>query len=156
VFQELSVGDNLTAIRLDKHTRAGVLNRRSLRDKAIDLARQVKVDVRRLGSRANELSGGNQQKLAFGRCIDRGRPGVIVMNEPTRGIDVGARAEIYALMRQFCAQGHAVVMASTDLEEVLGVGDLIVTMYRGRLVGSYPKGQASMQQVVTDITHPVS
>lgn len=156
VFQELSVGENLSAIRLDQHTRAGVLNRGSLREKVLDLARQVKVDLRRIGSPAKELSGGNQQKLAFGRCLDRGRPGVIVMNEPTRGIDVGARAEIYALMRQFCSKGYAVVVASTDLEEVLGLADRVVTLYRGRRVGSYPRGQASMQQVVTDITHPVS
>ena len=156
VFQELSVGENLTALRLDRHTRAGVLNRRSLRRKARDLAQQVKVDVARLGSRANELSGGNQQKLAFGRCIDRGQPGVIVMSEPTRGIDVGARAEIYALMRQFCAKGHAVLVASTDLEEVMGLADLVVTMYRGRVVGRYTRAQATMQQVVMDITHPVA
>ena len=156
VFQELSVGENLTALRLDQHTRVGVLHRRSLRDKARDLARQVKVDLGRIGSRANELSGGNQQTIAIGRCLDRGRPGVVVMNEPTRGIDVGARAEIYALMRQFCANGHAVVVASTDLEEVIGLGDSVVTLYRGRRVASYPRGQATMQQVVTDITHPVA
>ena len=154
VFLDLSVRDNLTALRLDQHSRCGVLSRRRLREKALDLARRVKVDLSRVASRAHELSGGNQQKLAFGRCIDRGRPGVIVMNEPTRGIDVGARADIYALMREFCGQGHAVVVASTDLEEVLGLGDRVVTMYRGRLVGSYDRGQASMQQVVSDITHP--
>ena len=87
-------------------------------------------------SPADELSGGNQQKLAFGRSIGDA-PGVLLMNEPTRGVDVGARADIYRLIRQFCDRGYCVVMASSDIEEVLGMADVVVTMYRGRQVGSY-------------------
>ena len=59
------------------------------------------------------------------------------MNEPTRGIDVGARADIYRIMREFCAQGYALVMTSSDLEEIVGLGDIVITMYRGRQVASY-------------------
>ncbi|MGH7088982.1 MAG: hypothetical protein ACREFQ_08780 [Stellaceae bacterium] len=76
------------------------------------------------------------------------------MNEPTRGVDVGARADIYRLMRRFCEDGHAVVMASSDLEEVLGMADTIVTLYRGRKVGIYRRGEASQQRLLADITHP--
>ena len=86
-------------------------------------------------SKADELSGGNQQKLLFGRCIERGEAGVLLMNEPTRGIDVGARADIYRIMREFCARGHGLVMTSSDLEEVVGIADIVITMYRGRQVG---------------------
>ena len=81
------------------------------------------------------MSGGNQQKLAFGRSIGGDEPGVLLMNEPTRGVDVGARAEIYRLIRQFCDRGYCLVMASSDIEEVLGMADVIVSMYRGRQVG---------------------
>ena len=112
------------------------------------------VDTRRLRSSAGDLSGGNQQKLAFGRCLDRGKPGVLAMIEPTRGIDIGARADIYRMMREFCAQGHALLMASTDLEEVMGMADVIVTLYRGRVVAEYDCAAVSLQQVVADITHP--
>ena len=115
----------------------------------------VQVNLQRMDSPANELSGGNQQKLAFGRCIDRGNPGVLVMNEPTRGIDVGARVEIYALIRKFCAEGYAVLIASTDLEEVVGIADWVVTLYRGTQVACYPRSQLTMQQIVTDITSPL-
>ena len=73
------------------------------------------------------MSGGNQQKLAFGRYVGRQANGVLLMNEPTRGIDVGARAEIYRLMRTFCEEGYALVMASSDLEEIVGVGDVVIT-----------------------------
>jgi ABC-type sugar transport system ATPase subunit len=80
---------------------------------------------------------------------------VLVMNEPTRGIDVGARADIYRIMREFCEQGYAVVMTSSDLEEIVGLGDTVVTMFRGRQVGAYARDNVAMARVVADITHPV-
>lgn len=155
VFRRLTVFDNLVATRLKDYGRFGVLRRRSLRTTAIWLASQVGVDRRRLHSLADELSGGNQQKLAFGRCVGRGEPGVLVMNEPTRGIDVGARADIYRIMREFCAQGHALVMTSSDLEEIVGLGDVVVTMYRGRQVDGYAREDVTMHRLVADITHPL-
>ena len=110
----------------------------------------------RLRSPADELSGGNQQKLAFGRSIGGDEPGVLLMNEPTRGVDVGARAEIYRLIRQFCDRGYCLVMASSDIEEVLGMSDIIVSMYRGRQIAAYRRGEASVHRVLADITHPVA
>jgi ribose transport system ATP-binding protein len=155
VFRRLRVLDNLVATRLAGYARLGVLNRSGLRSAASRLASQVGVDRRRLRSLADELSGGNQQKLAFGRCVDRGAHGVLVMNEPTRGIDVGARAEIYRIMREFCAQGYALVMTSSDLEEIVGIGDIVITMYRGRQVGHYRREDVTMHRIVSDITHPI-
>jgi len=77
------------------------------------------------------------------------------MNEPTRGIDVGARAEIYRIMRAFCAQGFALVLTSSDLEEIIGLGDVVITLYRGRQVGSYAREDVTMHRLLSDITHPV-
>ena len=154
IFRRLRVLDNLIATRLSDYTTCGVLRLRALRAAAASLAGEVGVDRRRLNSPADELSGGNQQKLAFGRCIDRGTSGVLVMNEPTRGIDVGARADIYRIMRRFCEQGYAVVMTSSDLEEIIGLGDTIITMFRGRQVGVYGRHDVTMARLVADITHP--
>jgi len=157
VFRNLSVLDNLVATRLDRHAVLGLVSRRGLKAVALTLAAKVGVDRRRLQAPADELSGGNQQKLAFGRCIDRdvaAKGGVLVMNEPTRGIDVGARAEIYRIMREFCEQGFALVMTSSDLEEIIGLGDVVITMYRGRQVGAYARADATMARIVSDITHP--
>jgi ABC-type sugar transport system ATPase subunit len=78
------------------------------------------------------------------------------MNEPTRGVDVGARADIYRLIRQFCDRGYCLVMASSDIEEVLGMADVIVSMYRGRQVAIYQRGEADLHRVLADITHPVA
>jgi ABC-type sugar transport system ATPase subunit len=152
VFLRLSVAQNLVATRISQHSSFGILRRRRLRDTAVRLAAVVGIDQARLPSPADELSGGNQQKLAFGRAIGDA-PGVLLMNEPTRGVDVGARADIYRLIRQFCAEGYCVIMASSDLEEVLGIADVILTMYRGRQVASYRGGEADMQRVLADITH---
>ena len=156
VFLRLTAAANLIATKLREHTRWGVLNRRKLRATAQKLAGSVGVDRRRLRSPADELSGGNQQKLAFGRCLGGALPGVLLMNEPTRGVDVGARAEIYRLIRDFCARGYCVIMASSDIEEVLGMGDVVITMYRGRRVGCYRRGEADMHRVLADITHPAA
>jgi ABC-type sugar transport system ATPase subunit len=154
VFRRLSVLHNLVATRLSEHSLLGFLRGGALRAAAERLAKRIGVDQRRLRSRAEDLSGGNQQKVAFGRSIERRANGVLLMNEPTRGIDVGARAEIYRLMRTFCEEGYALVLASSDLEEIVGVGDVVLTLYRGRLVKQYRRGEVTMHRVVADITHP--
>jgi ABC-type sugar transport system ATPase subunit len=154
VFRRLNVLHNLVATRLREQSFFGFLRGGTLRAVAVRLAQRVGIDRRRLRSRAEQLSGGNQQKLAFGRCIARQANGVLLMSEPTRGIDVGARAEIYRLMRGFCEEGYALVMASSDLEEIVGVGDVVITLYRGRQVGRYRRGEVTMHRVVADITHP--
>jgi ABC-type sugar transport system ATPase subunit len=156
IFLRLSVGQNLVATCLSDHSRLGLLDHRRMRATASRLATAVGVDRARLRSPADELSGGNQQKLAFGRSIGGDQPGVLLMNEPTRGVDVGARAEIYRLIRQFCDRGYCLVMASSDIEEVLGISDIIISMYRGRQIASYRRGEASVHRVLADITHPVA
>jgi ribose transport system ATP-binding protein/rhamnose transport system ATP-binding protein len=155
VFLRLRVGWNLIATRLAEHSRFGMLAHDGLRAAAAETATAVGVDRARLRSQADELSGGNQQKLAFGRALGGDEPGVLLMNEPTRGVDVGARAEIYRLIRQFCNRGYCLVMASSDIEEVLGISDVIVSMYRGRRVATYRRGEADVHRVLADITHPV-
>jgi ribose transport system ATP-binding protein/rhamnose transport system ATP-binding protein len=154
LFRRLNVLHNLVATRLREHSLLGFLRGGALRAAAARLAERVGIDRRRLRARAEELSGGNQQKIAFGRSIERRANGVLLMNEPTRGIDVGARAEIYRLMRTFCEEGYALVMASSDLEEIVGVGDVIITLYRGRQVGHYRRSEATTHRIVADITQP--
>jgi ribose transport system ATP-binding protein len=156
IFLRMNVGQNLVATRLAEHTRFGCLARHGLRTTAAKLATAVGVDRARLRSLADELSGGNQQKLAFGRCIGGNVPGVLLMNEPTRGVDVGARAEIYRLIRQFCERGYCLIMASSEIDEVLGMADVVITMYRGRQIATYRRGEADMHRVLADITHPVA
>ncbi len=150
IFLKLKVLDNLIATRLG----AGFLSWSALHQLASNLARRVGLDDLRLGARAGELSGGNQQKLALGRSMGQEQKGVFLMNEPTRGVDVGSRRDLYKVMRQLCDNGNLIVMTSSDLEEVVGISDIIITMYRGKLVARYARDQVTMHQVLTDITHP--
>jgi ribose transport system ATP-binding protein len=155
IFHQRSVLENLVAGSFGAHTRLGVLDWRQLERVARGRAERVAVDQRRLAAAAAELSGGNQQKLLFGRAIERSRPGVLLMNEPTRGIDVGARADIYRIMRELCSLGYALIMTSSELEEVVGIADIVVTMYRGRTVARYERQSIAMARILADITHPV-
>jgi ribose transport system ATP-binding protein/rhamnose transport system ATP-binding protein len=156
LFRGMSVLDNLVATRVVSEGLSGLVSWPRLRKLAAKLAETVRVDPGRLDSSAMQLSGGNQQKLLFGRSIQSERAGVLLMNEPTRGIDIGARAEIYQLMRELCDAGYAMIMTSSDLEEVVGLSDIVVTMYRGRQVGRYDRGHINMSSILSDITHPTS
>lgn len=154
IFPGLSAEDNLVATRLPEASRRGVISWPVLRKIANQLAKQVALTCAHLGIKAGNLSGGNQQKLLFARAIGKARPGILIMNEPTRGVDVGARAEIYRLMRRLCDEGFVLVIASSDIEEVVGVADIVFTLYRGRVVGHYEDGAVTMSAILRDIAHP--
>jgi ABC-type sugar transport system ATPase subunit len=155
LFPQMTVLDNLVATRLEAARRMGVLCWPALRRMGVGLAERVGVDRHRLRSQAITLSGGNQQKLLFGRALASTEAGVLLMNEPTRGIDVGARAEIYRIMRELCGLGCALIMTSSDLEEVVGMADIVITMYRGRIVARYERDNIAMSSILADITHPM-
>jgi ribose transport system ATP-binding protein len=154
LFPQMTVLDNLVATRLDAAARMGVLSWPNLHRMGASLAERVGVDRHRLKSQSITLSGGNQQKLLFGRALASAEAGVLLMNEPTRGIDVGARAEIYRIMRELCDLGSALIMTSSDLEEVVGIADIVITLYRGRVVGRYEGDDIAMPAILADITHP--
>jgi ABC-type sugar transport system ATPase subunit len=155
LFHQMPVRDNLVAASFSRHARAGVLDWPALRHLAERLADRLGVDRARLRAAATQLSGGNQQKLLFARALARGGAFVVLMNEPTRGVDIGARADIYRLMRELCDQGFSLIVASSDLEEVAGIADVAVTMYRGAIVGRYERDAIDIGRILADITHPV-
>jgi ribose transport system ATP-binding protein len=93
------------------------------------------------------LSGGNQQKVVIARWLML-QPRVLILDEPTRGVDVGAKAEINALMRQLAADGVAVLMISSELPEVLGVSDRILVMHEGRVTGEFNRDEATQDKIM--------
>lgn len=153
LFLDLSIRENLVATRLAALGRFGLLSRRRLHRSAARLAAAVGIDPWRLASPARQLSGGNQQKTAIGRSVMAGEAGTLLMIEPTRGVDVGARADIYALMREQCRSGLAILMTSTDIEEIVGMSDTVITLYRGAKVAEYDKAAIDPRGILSDILH---
>ena len=98
-----------------------------------------------------QLSGGNQQKVVLGKWLAT-NPRILIMDEPTRGIDVGAKAEIHQLMRKLAGEGMAILMISSELPEVLGMSDRVLVMNGGRIVGEFDKAHATAEAVGTVMT----
>jgi ABC-type sugar transport system ATPase subunit len=153
LFGIRSVSENLTSPALRRVSVAGFLSPLRERRMATAAADFFQVDRRRLGSSAMTLSGGNQQKVALGKWLGI-EPRVLLVDEPTRGVDVGARAEIYGHLRRLADAGQAIIFASSDIAEVLGLADTVVTFYRGREIARYAAADVDERTLVRDITHP--
>lgn len=141
-----TVAENISLPNLDRVKQGPFLSE----DKVTELAQQVIVDIGVKGrpeTVAATLSGGNQQKVVLGKWITR-QPRVVILDEPTRGIDVGARASIYDVIAELARQGMAVVVVSSDLDEVLGLSHRIMVLARGRNQGIMPREDATRERVM--------
>jgi ABC-type sugar transport system ATPase subunit len=153
LFLEQSVGRNLTATRLRELTKLGFLRRGQVGRVATQLAEMVGLK-QRLGSPVGTLSGGNQQKTFLGRYLQAGKAGVLLLDEPTRGVDVSGRAEIHALIRGAAEAGNAVIYASTEGDEILDLSDVVVALCAGRMISIRLRDEISVPQLVAEMTHP--
>jgi ABC-type sugar transport system ATPase subunit len=152
LFLEQSVARNLVASRLDVISDAGVINTARANRLASRLAELVGIGADRLSTPVGRLSGGNQQKVFLGRCLEHDRAELLLLDEPTRGVDVGGRAEIHQLIRTAAAGGNAVMFASTELEEILDLSSTVVTMFGGRIVSVRPRSDVTAASILADTT----
>ncbi|MEW2353906.1 sugar ABC transporter ATP-binding protein [Spirillospora sp. NPDC029432] len=141
------VQENLGLVTLGPTSRGGIVDRAGQRGRAADIAAKLNVRMAGLRQEAGTLSGGNQQKIVIGKWL-LADARVLILDEPTRGIDVGAKVEIYRLINSLTASGHAVLMISSDLPEVLGMSDRVLVMARGRLTGELPAEEATQDAVM--------
>ncbi|HEU5026928.1 MAG TPA: sugar ABC transporter ATP-binding protein [Spirillospora sp.] len=141
------VQENLGLVTLGRFSRGGLVDRAGQRQDAGEIAGRLNVRMSGLRQEVRTLSGGNQQKVVIGKWLLADAK-VLVLDEPTRGIDVGAKVEIYELINTLTASGHAVLMISSDLPEVLGMSDRVLVMARGRLAGELPAAEATQDAVM--------
>ncbi len=144
----MSVADNITLPNLDVLSRLTVLIHRKIATFSKRLADEVGLRPPEIQREAGDFSGGNQQKVVLAKWLGRS-PGVIVLDEPTRGVDVGAKAEIHRLIRSLADRGAAVVVVSSDLPELLELSDVIHVMRDGRVVGTLSAEDANEKSVMS-------
>jgi ribose transport system ATP-binding protein len=144
---EESVQDNLALPNLDKLSVLRLVSRGREAALARDTIARLRVRTPGPGQAVGLLSGGNQQKVVLGKWLAR-RPHVLLCDEPTRGVDVGSKSEIYALLDRLAGEGVAVLMISSDLEEILGMSDRVLVLHEGRLAGELARGELSEEAIM--------
>jgi ribose transport system ATP-binding protein len=145
---ESSVGFNLALPNLDRLSSASWVHRGAEGELHQQMIDRLRIKTPSASQTSGFLSGGNQQKIVFGKWLARG-PKVLILDEPTRGVDVGAKAEIYALIDELCGQGVAVWMISSDMEELLGLSDRIVVVHEGHIAGELARDQFREETIMT-------
>ncbi|MCL4297361.1 MAG: sugar ABC transporter ATP-binding protein [Anaerolineae bacterium] len=147
----LPISQNITLPILSEFARMGWLNGQGEQQTARQAATQMEVRAAGLWQKARELSGGNQQKVVLAKWLTT-KPRILILDEPTRGIDVGTKAAVHGLMSQLAAQGMAIIMISSELPEVLGMSDRILVMREGRLTGELSRSEATQEKVMLAAT----
>ncbi|MBD1938399.1 sugar ABC transporter ATP-binding protein [Microcoleus sp. FACHB-68] len=134
LFLDMSSGENITLNVLEREARAGIINSKSLFKIVADAINDLGIRLASPSIRAMDLSGGNQQKLLLARWLAI-NPKVLLLDEPTRGVDIGAKSEIYRIISDLAAKGVAILMISSELPEIVGMSDRVLIMRAGSLVG---------------------
>jgi len=147
IFASLSVWENVVISALRHFSRNGVLDLRRARQRAQAYVSSLRVATPGLDKRVLELSGGNQQKVVIAKWLNTNAE-LFLFDEPTRGIDVGGKIEVYRLMGELLSRGAAIVMISSELPEILGLSDRILVMRDGRICGEFDRADATEENIL--------
>ena len=147
-FPELNVAKNLVVLKMKEVIQGIFLSEAKIKQKAGDLVKKLSIVTYNPGVQlVSELSGGNQQKTVLGRLIGA-RPKVLLLDEPTRGVDVNSKTEIHRIMGQFVQEGGAIVMVSSELDELVGVSDRILVLHEGKFMGVFERKDFDKEQIL--------
>ncbi|HBY1517027.1 TPA: sugar ABC transporter ATP-binding protein [Klebsiella aerogenes] len=148
LFLELAAQENITMATLERDANWGMLDRKKAQTISDDAIQLLNIRVPHAQVRAGGLSGGNQQKLLISRWVAIG-PRILILDEPTRGVDVGAKSEIYRIMNQMARQGVAILMISSELPEIVGMSDRVYVMREGAIAGELQVGEIGQESIMT-------
>ncbi|PPK74520.1 monosaccharide ABC transporter ATP-binding protein (CUT2 family) [Lacrimispora xylanisolvens] len=147
IFSDLSISFNMTITNLDQYSKHILLSDSLMKDRVSSMMKTMNVKAPSAKTKIGNLSGGNQQKVILGRWLLT-NPDVLLLDEPTRGIDVGAKYEIYQLMNQLAAQGKGMIVVSSEMPELLGICDRILVMSNGRQAGIFDAKEVTQVQIM--------
>jgi rhamnose transport system ATP-binding protein len=147
----MNITQNVTLPILQEFANMGWLDREAEAQEAQEFASQLDVRAAGLWQRVRELSGGNQQKVVLAKWL-AARPRILILDEPTRGIDVGTKAAVHELMSTLASQGIAILMISSELPEILGMSDRILVMCEGRVTGHFTRAEATQEKIMAAAT----
>lgn len=150
-----SIAANISAAALDTLSRWGVINLHDENEVAEQYRSQLNIRTESVAKPVNKLSGGNQQKVVLSKWLYT-KPDVLILDEPTRGVDVGAKYEIYGVINELAAQGKAIIVISSELPELLGMSDRIYTISQGRITGEVDRKDADQETLMHLMTQEVS
>ncbi|MFN8379073.1 MAG: sugar ABC transporter ATP-binding protein [Anaerolineae bacterium] len=157
LVRPMRVRENVSMAVLKELSRVSFIQRGAERNLALKTVEQLRVRTAGIEQIVGRLSGGNQQKIVVGKWL-AAKPSILIMDEPTRGIDVGAKAEIHRLMSELAQQGMAVLMISSELPEVLGMSDRILVMREGKIAAEFSREEATQEKIAAAMmsTTPVN
>jgi rhamnose transport system ATP-binding protein len=155
LVMDLAIDHNVALASLHRLSKAGFIFRSAERRLAVTWAERLQLKYGRMRDMVSTLSGGNQQKVVLGKWLARS-PSLLIIDEPTRGIDVATKAEVHRIIDELAAEGMAVLMISSELPEVLGVSDRILVLHEGRLTGEFARADATEDKIIRAATGQVA
>ncbi len=147
IIPDASVAGNISIASLRRFSTKSWINGRMELEAALRQKESLRIRLHNISQPITTLSGGNQQKALLGRWLET-NPRVLLLDEPTRGVDVGAKFEIYDLMNRLTADGMAILLITSELPELLAMSDRILVMHRGRIASEFVRGEATQENIV--------
>ena len=151
VFDDMDVKANLCMAGIDRLSRGPFVDRRALRRVSEEMRQRLSIRMAGVDASVRSLSGGNQQKVLISRWLAL-KPSLLIMNEPTRGVDVGAKKEIADLILSLASEGYTFIISSSELEELILLSDRIIVMNRGRMSRVFEAGEATKDALILAAT----
>jgi rhamnose transport system ATP-binding protein len=155
LVMDFSIAANITLPILQKFSRLGIVDRQRERTIATDYSRQLRVRSAGIDQLVKALSGGNQQKVVLAKWLVT-NPTILILDEPTRGVDIGAKAEVHRIVSDLASKGLAIILISSELPEVLAMSDRVLVMHEGRLTAMFNRAEANQEKVMFAATGQVN
>lgn len=151
IFNLMTINDNIAFLILDKLKSFGIINNRKQSKISKEYSADLNIKYERLSQLTNELSGGNQQKVVIGKWLTI-KPKILVADEPTRGIDIGTKKEIYSLLKKIANTGMGIIVLSEEIDEIISLSDRILVMSRGKIIDKFEKSEFLKEDIIKSVT----